>query len=131
MQTVRDAHPALIHPEGLHKVRVAVVDLMSELRVLDVFVILGRYGDEITADLPGLPQRHPGLYASALGKLGFGEDDPVPVLYRSAHGHRLAAKTMIQHGFHGVIERVQIGVQDGLPHVLHHLHHRVISCYPG
>lgn len=107
-----DVEPALVHTKGFHLVGEAFVDGAGQLAVLEVLIVLGRYHDQIPAQLPGFPVDHPGLHAGLLGEVGFGEDDAVPVFGGTADGDRFAFQTGVKHHLNGCVKGIKVAVQD-------------------
>ena len=116
-----DVQPAFIDAEGLHQIRIALIDRVDPLGIYGILVTMRRGEHQVGAFAPRLPDGLRGLDAEPLGPLIFCQYDPVPVLGVPTDRHRHVPVRRMQQAFHRCVKCIAVTVQNHTVRALHTL----------
>ena len=111
-----DVQPALIDAEGLHQVRVLLVDGVDLFGDLPVQFVVGWQQHQLRALFLGLPDGFRRLDAEFFRRFILGQDDAVAGRGIPAHRHGHVLQVWSAPQLHGGVKAVQIAVQDDAVH---------------
>ena len=89
VESARHVQPALVDGKGLHQVGVPFVNGVDFPGIFPVLTVVGGEEDQVGALPAGLPDGLGGLDLECLGRLIFGQNDPVTAIWVAAHRYRL------------------------------------------
>ena len=113
---VGDVQPALVDAEGLHQVRILLVDGVDLFGDLPVQFVVGRQQHQLRALFFGLPDGLRRLHAEFFRRFVLGQDDAVAGGGIPADRHRHVPQVWAAPQLHGGVKAVQIAVQDDAVH---------------
>ena len=116
VEGVGDVQPALVDAEGLHQIRVLVVDGVDLFGDLPVQIVVRRQQHQSRTLLLRLPDGLRRLDAVFLGRLVLGQDDAVAGGGVPADGHRHVPQVRPVPQLHGGVKAVEIAVENDPVH---------------